>query len=91
MRCQDPRPLITPAHREKWDAEGDTFDVITRARDRCGRDEHARHRSQQSEFVVEPADAEVVLDRFTPGITLVGGARVDVSENAPNDFPVIGD
>jgi phenylacetic acid degradation operon negative regulatory protein len=89
--AENPRPSITPAYPEKRDAERGTFDVVTRVWYRCGRYEHARHRAQQPQFIVESAGTEVVLDGFTPSVTLIGGACIDVSEDAPDDFPVVGD
>ena len=88
--AKHPRPLVTPANGEEWHAESVTFDVIARAGDRGGRDKHARHRAQQLEFVGESTRVEVVLDGLTPCLALVGGACVDMSEDAPNDLDVIG-
>ena len=62
--------------------------MITRVRDRCRRDEHARKRAQKLELVGKPRRVDIVLDRLPPGLTLIGRARVDVRKDAANDLDI---
>ena len=87
--AEHPRTPIVPTHGEQGHPEGDSLDVVTRVRDGRGGNEHARHRAQQPEFLGEPAWVQVVFDGFTPSTAFIGGAGINMGEDAPDDLHIV--
>jgi hypothetical protein len=86
-----PRPPIVSTNGAKRRTEADTFDMVTWIWDGCRRDEHTGKRAQQPQFIRESARVEVVLDRFSPHLTFIGSASVDMGEYATHDLHIVSD
>src|SRR5437868_4295391 len=84
-------PLISSAHCKKRYSEGGSLDMVAHVRNGRRRNENARHRAQRPQLHRETLWVQVVFDRFSPSITLVGGTGVDMSKDAPNNFSIIRD